>query len=71
MISGAAIAVAALLLIIPGFATDVSGFLIIFPVTRKIIFDKLAQKFQYKTNKKNNFIDGDFEDIEDDNDRKI
>jgi len=71
MISGAAIAFAALLLIIPGFATDVSGFLIIFPVTRKIIFDKLAQKFQYKTNKKNNFIDGDFEDIEDDNDRKI
>ena len=71
VISGAAIAFAALLLIIPGFATDVFGFLIIFPITRKIIFKKFSRKFTHKENKKNNFIDGDFEDIEDDDDKKI
>ena len=71
VISGAAIAFAALLLIIPGFATDTLGFLLIFPFSRKIIFNRLAKKFKPKENKKNNFIDGDFEDIEDDNDRKI
>ena len=71
VISGAAIAFAALLLIIPGFATDTLGFLLIFPFSRRIIFNKLAKKFKPKNNKKNNFIDGDFEDIEDDNDRKI
>ena len=71
VISGAAIAFAALLLIIPGFATDIFGFLIIFPITRKIILNKLTRKLQFKKSKKNNYIDGDFEDIEDDNDRKI
>ena len=71
MISGAAIAFGALLLIIPGFATDTLGFLIILPLTRRLIFGKLSTKFKDKTNKKNNFIDGEFEDIEDDNDRKI
>ena len=71
VISGAAIAFAALLLIIPGFATDTLGFLLIFPFSRRIIFNKLAKKFKPKNNQKNNFIDGDFEDIEDDNDRKI
>ena len=71
MISGAAIAFAALLLIIPGFATDILGFLLIFPITRKFIFGKFAKKFKATKNEKNNFIDGDFEDIEDDNDRKI
>jgi UPF0716 protein FxsA len=71
MISGAAIAFAALLLIIPGFATDVLGFLLIFPKTRKFFFSKLATKFKNKKTEKNNFIDGDFEDIEDDNDKKI
>jgi len=71
VISGAAIAFAALLLIIPGFVTDALGFLLIFPLSRKIIFNKLAKKFKPKENKKNNFIDGDFEDIEDDNDRKV
>ena len=71
VISGAAIAFAALLLIIPGFVTDALGFLLIFPLSRKIILNKLAKKFKPKENKKNNFIDGDFEDIEDDNDRKI
>ena len=71
VISGAAIAFAALLLIIPGFVTDTLGFLLILPFSRKMIFNKLAKKFKPKENKKNNFIEGDFEDIEDDNDRKI
>ena len=71
MISGAAIAFGALLLIIPGFATDTLGFLIIFPLTRKLIFGRLSTKFKDRTKEKNNFIDGEFEDIEDDDDRKI
>ena len=71
MISGAAIALAALLLIIPGFATDIFGFLIIFPITRKFFINKFTNKFKNKNKKNNNFIDGDFEDIDDDNDRKI
>ena len=71
IISGAAIAFAALLLIIPGFATDIFGFLIIFPITRKFFINKFTNKFKNKKNKNNNFIDGDFEDIDDDNDRKI
>ena len=70
MISGAAIAFAALLLIIPGFATDTLGFLIIFPVTRNFFLNRFFKKKE-KEIKKNNFIDGDFEDIEDEDDRKI
>ena len=71
MISGAAIAFAAILLIIPGFLTDTLGFLLIFPITRKIIFGNFTKKFKSKRTVKNNFIDGEFEDIEDDNDKKI
>ena len=71
IISGAAIAFAALLLIIPGFATDIFGFLIIFPITRKFFINKFTNKFKDKEKKNNNFIDGEFEDIDDDNDRKI
>ena len=73
MVSGAAIAFAALLLIIPGFATDIFGFLIIFPVSRNFFLEKFFNKFKKKQNKseKNNFNDGEFEDIEDDNDKKI
>ena len=71
VISGAAIAFAALLLIIPGFATDIVGFLLIFPISRKLIFKKLSDKYQNKDDLKKNYIDGDFEDIEDDHDRKI
>ena len=71
MISGAAIAFAAVLLIIPGFATDILGFLIIFPISRRLIFNKFSKKFNHKKSEKNNFIDGEFEDIEDDNDKKI
>ena len=69
MISGAAIAFAALLLIIPGFATDLLGFLIIFPITRNLFLKKFFSKFKNDKVKKNNFIEGDFEDIEDENDR--
>ena len=70
IISGAALAFAALLLIIPGFATDFLGLLIIFPLTRKLIFKKVSTK-QKTYNKKQNFINGEFEDIEDENDRKL
>jgi len=73
MISGAAIAFAALLLIIPGFATDILGFLILFPISRNFFLKKFFEKFKKQENKteKNNFIDGEFEDIENDNDKKI
>jgi len=72
IISGAAIAFAALLLIIPGFATDILGFLVIFPFTRKLIFKKFTKDFKTEKTKKNNFIDGEFEDIEEkDDDRKL
>ena len=72
MLSGAAIAIAALLLIIPGFFTDIIGFLLIFPISRKLLFNFLSKKFSHSKSQNNNFIDGEFEDIrEDDNDRKI
>jgi|TARA_B100000214_G_scaffold351780_1_gene306492 UPF0716 protein FxsA len=71
VISGATIAFAAILLIIPGFATDILGFFLIFPITRKIILNKFSKRFSPSKKTKNNFIDGEFEDIEDDNDRKI
>jgi len=72
VISGATIAFAALLLIIPGFVTDIIGFLLIFPISRKFIFSKISKKYKHKENvKKKDYIDGDFEDIEDDNDRKL
>ena len=72
IISGAAIAFGALLLILPGFATDFLGFLMILPITRKLIFGRISTKIKKQRNNRNNFIDGEFEDIEDDNnDRKI
>ena len=70
IISGAALAFAALLLILPGFATDFLGLLIIFPPTRKLIFKKVSTK-QKTNNKKQDFINGEFEDIEDEDDRKL
>ena len=70
IISGAALTFAALLLILPGFATDFLGLLIIFPPTRKLIFKKVSNK-QKTYNKKQDFINGEFEDIEDKNDRKF
>ena len=71
IISGAAIAFAAILLIIPGFATDFLGFLLIFPITRKLIFGNLSNKFKKDQTNEKNFIDGEYEDIEDNDDRKI
>ena len=71
IISGAAIAFGALLLIIPGFATDLVGFLIIFPLSRKLIFGKISKNFKNQKKEKNHFIEGEFEDIDDDDDRKI
>ena len=71
IISGAAIAFAAILLIIPGFATDFLGFLLIFPITRKLFFGNFSNKFKKKDSREKNFIDGEYEDIEDNDDRKI
>ena len=71
LISGTSIAFGALLLIFPGFATDFIGFLLIIPFTRKFILNQFSKKISDKKIKKNNFIDGEFEDIEDENDRKI
>ena len=62
IVSGAALAFASLLLILPGFLTDIIGFLIIFPWTRKILFRRISKK-NYKKNK--NFIEGEYEDIDD------
>ena len=69
IISGAALAFAALLLILPGFATDILGLLIIFPLTRKLFFKKVSTK--YSQNNKKDFINGEFEDIDDQDDRKL
>ena len=71
VISGAAIAFAALLLIIPGFATDIIGFLLIFPLSRKIILNQFTKKKQHSNDLKKDYIEGDFQDIEEDDDRKI
>ena len=70
IISGAALAFAALLLILPGFATDFIGFMLIFPPTRKLLFKKVSKKYS-NNNQKQDFIDGDFKDIDDDKDGKI
>ena len=71
ILSGATIAFAAILLIIPGFASDAVGFLLIFPITRKWVLKRLSLKSRFQKKEKNNFIDGEFEDIENDDDRKI
>ena len=71
IVSGAAIAFAALLLIVPGFATDLFGFLLIFPLTRKLIFGKIINKFKNETKNKKPYIEGEFEDIEEDDERKL
>ena len=71
MLSGAAIAFAAILLIIPGFATDTLGFLLIFPLSRSFIFNFIIGKLNIRKKTKKNFIDGEFEDIEENDDRKF
>tara|TARA_Y100000816_G_scaffold248685_1_gene197935 strand:- start:6146 stop:6565 length:420 start_codon:yes stop_codon:yes gene_type:complete len=65
IVSGAAIAIAALLLIIPGFATDIIGILLIFPPTRKLFFGRVTENYKNKQkHKSKNFIEGEFEDID-------
>ena len=71
IISGAAITIAALLLIIPGFATDIIGFLLIFPLSRKFILKILSSKFQMKKEANEKFIDGEYEEIEKEDDKKL
>jgi len=70
MISGAALAFAALLLIFPGFLTDFIGFLLIIPITRRIFIKIISSKFNKKKWDKG-FIEGDFEETkQNDNDTK-
>ena len=71
IVSGAALAFAALLLILPGFATDILGLLLIFPPTRKLFFKKVTNKYSNKNNKKQDFINGEFEDIDEDKNEKF
>ena len=71
IISGATLAFAALLLMLPGFATDMIGVLLIIPFTRKVILSKFIKKKKYKNDNNKNYIEGDYEDISDDNDKKI
>tara|TARA_B100000287_G_C20483412_1_gene722058 strand:+ start:77 stop:502 length:426 start_codon:yes stop_codon:yes gene_type:complete len=71
IISGAALAFAAILLILPGFATDIIGLLLIFPPTRKVLFRNVNNKYQKQNNSKEDFINGEFEDIDDDKNGKI
>ena len=66
IISGAALTFAAILLIIPGFATDLFGVLLIFPYTRKLFLKKFSNKYKNKNSEKKNFIEGQYEDIDDD-----
>ena len=62
IVSGAALAFAALLLILPGFATDFIGLILIFPPTRKLIFKNFSKKYKTQKNEKKDFIDGEYED---------
>ena len=71
IISGTAITFAALLLIIPGFATDIIGFLLIFPLSRKFVLKILSSKFQMKKKTNEKFIDGEYEEIEKEDDKKL
>ena len=71
ILSGATLAFAAFLLILPGFATDLMGILLVIPFTRKILLNKFIKKNSNKNKKKNNYIEGDYEDISDDNDKKL
>ena len=71
LMSGAALAVAALLLILPGFATDFFGFLIIFPLTRKIIFNLLAKNKKSESCFKDDLIEGEYEDKDNKDDKTL
>ena len=66
IISGATLAVASLLLILPGFATDFFGVLLVIPITRKLLIKNISNKYKYKKGKKkDNFIEGEFDDLDD------
>ncbi len=69
IISGATLAFAALLLILPGFATDLIGILLIIPFTRKVILSRFIKKQDFKRKEKKDYIEGDYEDIGEDNDK--
>ena len=71
IISGAVITFAAILLIIPGFATDTIGFLLIFPFSRILILKILSSKFSVKKRTNEKFIDGEYEEIEKEDDKKL
>ena len=71
IMSGATLAFASLLLILPGFATDIIGILLIIPITRRMILGKFFKKKNYSKPKENNYIDGQFEDLSEDDDKKI
>ena len=71
IISGATLAFAAFLLIFPGFATDIIGILLVIPFTRKIILNRFVKKEKQKTTVNKDFIEGDYEDINEDDDKKI
>ena len=71
IVSGATLAFAAFLLILPGFATDLVGMLLVIPFTRKILLSRFVKTNINKNRKKNNYIEGDYEDISDDNDKKL
>ena len=68
IVSGAALAIAALMLILPGFATDLTGLLLIFPLSRKLILGRFANKYSKKDKQHNNeYIDGESEELDDKN----
>ena len=69
IVSGAVLAIAAFLLILPGFATDFIGLLLIFPITRKLLLNNFTKKYSNKKNYKNNIIDGESEDYDDKNEK--
>ena len=71
LISGATLAFAALLLIFPGFATDLIGILLVIPITTRLILVKFIKNKQYKKKESNNYIDGEYEDLGEDDDKKI
>ena len=71
IVSRATLAFAAFLLILPGFATDIIGILLVIPFTRKIILNKFVKKEKQKTTVNKDFIEGDYEDINEDDDKKI
>jgi UPF0716 protein FxsA len=71
IISGATLAFAAFLLILPGFATDFIGILLVIPLSRKILLNRFIKKNKQRVKENKEFIEGDYEDISEDNDKKI